>query len=110
MDKISFTVVLHNHIDGVDTHFANISGPLAKNLLGVWLVLIVRGAYDAAAGNIMWAYEPISEFWLVIDLVSDSSDKDSGEEKITDQDNSKYQVEEKYLVSPHRNPIALIQI
>ena len=80
MDKISFTVVLHNHIDGVDTHFANISGPLAKNLLGVWLVLNLRGAYDAAAGNIMWAYEPVSEFWPDTDLVSDSSDKDLGEE------------------------------
>ena len=43
MDKISPTMVIHNHVDGEDTIFVNIPGTLFNNPLGKCLGVIRRG-------------------------------------------------------------------
>ena len=43
MEKIPYTMVIHKHMDGVDTRFSTMAGPLANNNLGKWLGLIRRG-------------------------------------------------------------------
>ena len=74
IEKIISTMVLHKYVDGGDSIFATISGPLTNNLLGKWLGLIRRGTYQAASEDSWWAYESVSDLWLDIDPDSDSND------------------------------------
>ena len=74
MEKIPPTMVLHNIVDGADTRFDNMEGPLTNNPLLKWLGVVRRGTYQAASEDISWAYEPVSDLWPYIDPDSDSSD------------------------------------
>ena len=56
MEKIPSTIVLYKYVDVADTIFATISGPLANNPLGKWLVVIRRGTYQAAYGCLKYWY------------------------------------------------------
>ena len=60
MEKIPSTVVLHKHVDGADTIFSTMAGPLAKNPLEKWLGVIIIGSYQAASEDIRWVYDPVS--------------------------------------------------
>ena len=46
MGKIQFTMVIHKHVDRVDTRFSTMSGPLVNNPLGKWLGVIRIGTYQ----------------------------------------------------------------
>ena len=72
MEKIPYTMVIHKYMDGVDTRFSTMAGPLANNNLGKWLGLIRRGTYQAASEYIRWAYEPLTYLWPDIEPNSDS--------------------------------------
>ena len=61
MEKIPSTMVLHKHVDGEDTIFATMAGPLAKNPLGKWLGVIIIGSYQAASEDIRWVHDPVSD-------------------------------------------------
>ena len=63
MEKIPSTMVPHKHVDGADTRFSTIIVPLASNLLEKWLLVIIRGSYQAASEDSRWAYEPVSDLW-----------------------------------------------
>ena len=73
MEKIPSTMVLHKHIDGVDTIFTTMEGPLANNLLENFLGVIIRGIYQEVSEDIRWAYEPVYDLWPDIEPDSDSS-------------------------------------
>ena len=49
MEKIPSTMVIHKHVDGSDTIFFTMAGPLAKNPLEKWPGVIRRGTYQAAS-------------------------------------------------------------
>ena len=71
--------------------------PLAKNTLEKWLGLIRRGTYEAAAEDIRWAYEPVSDLWSAIEPDSDSSNCGSSDEGGKYQGNPDYQEQEEVL-------------
>ena len=56
MEKIRYTMVLHQHVDWLDTKFYTMSGPLVNNHLGKYLGLIGRYSYQTAAEDIRLAY------------------------------------------------------
>ena len=60
-------MVLHKNVDGADTRFSTIAGPLANNPLSKWLGVIIRGIYQAASEDSRWAYELVSDLWPYID-------------------------------------------
>ena len=66
MENIPSTMVLHKHVNGVDTRFSTISGQLAKNMLVEWLGVIRRGTYQAASEDSRWEYEPVYNLWTDI--------------------------------------------
>ena len=43
METISYTMVLHKHVDGLDTRFSTMVGLLVINPLGKWLGVIIIG-------------------------------------------------------------------
>ena len=47
MDKVPSTVVLHKHVDGLDTIFTTILVLFADNPTGKWIGLIKRKAYQS---------------------------------------------------------------
>ena len=87
MEKITFAMVLHKHVDGADIIFSTTAGPLANNNLEKWLGLIRRGTCQAAYEDIRWAYEPVSDLWPDIELDSDSSDGGPIDEGSKNQEN-----------------------
>ena len=80
MENIPPTMVLHNHVDGVDNRFTTIAGPLEGNQLEEWIGVIIRGTHQAASEDSRWAYEPVYDLWLDIEPDSDSSNDGSGDE------------------------------
>ena len=46
MEKLPSTMVIHKHVDGVDTIFDTISGTLVNNPLGKYPGVIIRGTYQ----------------------------------------------------------------
>ena len=104
MENIPSTMVLQKHVDGADTIFATMAGPLANNSLGGWLGEIRRGTYQEAYEDSRWAYEPVSDLWPDIDIDGDFSDYGSSEEGIKDQENLDGQEQEEVTLVPCRNP------
>ena len=78
--------MLKNHVDELDTIFANMAVPLANNILGEWLGVIRRGTYQEASEDSRWAYEPFYDLWTDIDTDGDSSDYGSSDKGIKDQE------------------------
>ena len=73
-------MVIHKHVDGVDTLFSTMSGPLVNNPLGKWFGVIIRGTYRAASEDSRWSYQPVSDLWSDIKPGSDASaDESRGE-------------------------------
>ena len=64
-------MVLHKNLDGSDTIFAIMAGPLVKNPLVKCLGVIRRGTYQAASEDSRWAFEPASNLWPDIDTDGD---------------------------------------
>ena len=80
-------MVIHKHIDGVDTRFATMEVPLANNPLGGFLGVIIRGTHKATFEDNRWAYKPVYDLWPDIESDSDSIDDGSSDEGIKYQDN-----------------------
>ena len=77
MENIPYTMVIHKHVDGVDTRFSTMSVPSVNNPLVKCLGVIRRGTYQAASEDSWWAYESVSDLWPYIEPYSDSSDGES---------------------------------
>ena len=80
MEKIPSTMVLHNHVDGSDTRFSFMYGPLVNNPLVKWLGVIIRGTYQSASENRRWEYEPVYDLCPYIEAYSDSISDGSNDE------------------------------
>ena len=80
IEKIPFTMVLHNHLVGAETRFYNIAGPMVTNYLVKWLRIIRIWAYKEAAGDSRQEYDSVQYFWTYEDSYSDSSGDDSIQE------------------------------
>ena len=65
-------MVLNKHLDGADTRFTTISGPLLNNPLEKCLGVIRKGSYQAGYEDIRWEYEPVSNLWPYTEPDSDS--------------------------------------
>ena len=91
MEKIPYTMVLHNHLDGADTRFATMSGPLVKDPLEKFLGVIRIGTYQAASEDSRWGYEPVLDSWPDVDTESVSIDYRSSDEGSKYQDHPYYQ-------------------
>ena len=87
-------MVLHNNVDGADTRFSTMAGPLMKNPLGKWLGVIRRGTYQSEYQDIRWSYKPVSDLWLYVEPDSNSSDDRPSYEVGKYQDNPDYQEQE----------------
>ena len=70
-------MVFHKHLDGADTIFFTMAGPLAKNLLEKWIGLIRRGIYQEESEDSIWEYEPVYDLWPDIETDSYSSNDGS---------------------------------
>ena len=93
----------------ISQRLANIPGTLMNNPL-IKLLRVIRGCtYQSSAGDIMWAYEPVSDVWLYEYPGSESSVRKSGEEGITDQDNIEDQVYNELLPATQRKPRRIIK-
>ena len=77
MEKIPSTMVLNNHVGGVEIIFSTVAGPLMKNPLEKWLGVIIRGTYQEASEYSRWSYEPVYNLWPYIEPDSESSDDGS---------------------------------
>ena len=55
-------MVLHKHVDGVDTIFTTMLLPLVKNPLGGCLRVIRIGSYQSSVEESRWTYETVSDF------------------------------------------------
>ena len=71
MENIPSTMVLHKNLDGAETIFATMKGPLENNPLEKWLGVIRRGTYQEESADSRWAYEPVSDLWPYIETDSD---------------------------------------
>ena len=109
MENIPSTVVLHKHVDGEDTRFATMAGPLTNNPLGKLLGVIRRGTCQAASEYSRWAYEPVSYLWTDIEPDSDSINYGSCDELSKYQENSDNRLYEELLLVPRRNPRRIIR-
>ena len=101
-------MLLHKHVDVVDTRFSTTSVPLANNTLGKLVVVIRRGSYQAAAEDSRWAYETVSDLWP--DMVTDSDSSVDG----SSDEGGKYQKnlddQEQEVVSyKHRNTRSIVR-
>ena len=105
MEKIPSTMVLHKYVYGTGTIFSTISVPLLKDPMGKWLGVIRRGTYQAAVGDIRWAYEPVSYLWPDVELHSDSSDDGSGDDGSKYRHNPDHQNQEEMVTVPRREPM-----
>ena len=91
MENIPSTMVLHKHVDGEDTRFSTMAGSFSKNPLGKWFGVIRLGTYKTAYEYIRWEYETVSDLCPDIESDSESSNNDSSDKGIKDQENSYYQ-------------------
>ena len=108
--NIPSTMVLHKHLDGADTIFATMSGPLANNTLEKWIGVIIRGTYQSASEDSMWEYEPVYDLLPDIEPDSDSSNYGSSDEGSKDQENPYYQEQEELVLVPRSNPRRIRQV
>ena len=74
LKHITSTMVIHKHVDGADTRFFTMVGPLVNDMMRKWLEVIMRGTYQVVDEDIRWAYEKVSNLWIYVELVSDFSD------------------------------------
>ena len=102
-------MVLHTHVDGADTRFSNMAGPLANNPLEKWLGVIRRGTYQEVSEDSWWAYEPVSYLWSDIELDSEYIDDGLTDEGIKYQEKLDYQEQEEVVLVPRSNPRRLIR-
>ena len=91
MEKIPSIMVIHNHVDGTETIFDTIEGPLTNNHLEKWLWEIRRGTYKAASEDSRWSYELVFDMWLDIEPDIYSSDYGLTYEGSKYQDKTDYQ-------------------
>ena len=61
MENISFTIVLHKHVDWRDTIFDTMKGPFFNNPPRKLIVVIRIGTYQKYAGDRHWVYELVSD-------------------------------------------------
>ena len=54
MERITYKIAPHKHVDGTDTIFATMAVSLVKISLGKWIGLIRRGIYQESAEYIRW--------------------------------------------------------
>ena len=54
MEKIPSTVAIQKNVDGADTIFYTMTGPLVENPLEKWLGAIRIGTYQVASEDIRW--------------------------------------------------------
>ena len=67
MEKIPSAMVLHKHVNGVDTIFTTMSGTLVNNPLVKWIGVVRRVYYQVSAEYRRWEYVPVSYLWPDID-------------------------------------------
>ena len=87
IENIPYTLVLHNNVYVLDTIFFTMVRPLVDYMMRKWLEVIIRGTYQVVDEDIRWAYEKVSNLWIYVELVSDSSDDGSSGKGIKDQEN-----------------------
>ena len=49
MERIPYKIVFDKNVDGSDTRFYTMTGPLVNILLVKWIGVIIRGSYQEAA-------------------------------------------------------------
>ena len=109
MEKIPSTMVLHKNVDGADTRFSTMEGPLTNNASGKWIGVVRIGTYRSASEDSRWAYEPVSDLWPDIDPDSDSSDDGSSDTVRKYQENPDDKEKEEVISVPCRNLRRLIR-
>ena len=67
MEEIPPTMVLHKHVDGADTTFTTMSGPLLNSPPVKWIGLIIKGSYQVVSEDRRWVYEPVPDLWTDIE-------------------------------------------
>jgi len=63
MEKLPSTLILHKCADGADTRFAATRQPLSRSPLEKWLGALDNGAYQQAAPERNFAFEPLANMW-----------------------------------------------
>ena len=74
MEDIKSTMVIHNHLDEVDTMFSIMEVPLVNNPLFKWIGVIIRGTYQAEVEDSRWEYDPVSYLWPDVDTYGEYRD------------------------------------
>ena len=105
MEKIPSNMVLQKYVYGPGTIFYTISVPLLKDTMGKWLGVIRRGTYQAAVGDIRWAYELVSYLWPDVEPDSDSSDDNSGDDGSKYRPNPDHHKQEEMVTVTRRKPM-----
>jgi hypothetical protein len=78
MTRLPSTLILHKKIDGADTCFAQMDGELSNAPLQPWLGVLKHGAYNKAAADANWAFEPLESIWSeTLDEETSESDGES---------------------------------
>jgi hypothetical protein len=78
MTRLPSTLILHKKIDGADTRFAQMDGELSNAPLQPWLGVLKHGAYNKAAADANWAFEPLESIWSeTLDEETSESDGES---------------------------------
>ena len=86
MKNIPPTMVLQKNVYGKDTIFTTMLVPLVKILLGKWIEIIRREAYQAESGDVRWEYELVSDLCPDLKPNSDSSYDGSSDKGRKDQE------------------------
>ena len=82
MENIPSTMVLHKNVDGAETIFSIMAGPLVNNNLDKCLRVIRIGKCLSSAEDIRWVYKPVSDLWTEKEPDNDSSVDVSSDEGI----------------------------
>ncbi len=85
MERIPSVVVFPKLVDGADTRFASMNGPLVSNPLERWIRVTERGKYVKADQDENYAFEKVASIWDD-EVEEPSSDEDSENEE--DQDDT----------------------
>ena len=73
MENMPSTIVINKNVDGADTKYHTMEGPLENNPLVKCIGVIRIGTYQAASEDSRWAYEPVSALCPDIEPDSDNS-------------------------------------
>jgi hypothetical protein len=84
MTCLPSTLILHKKIDGADTRFARMDGELSNAPLQPWLGVLKHGAYNKAAANANWAFEPLESIWS--EPMDDEANKSEDESTADDNE------------------------